>query len=138
MSLDQDEIVEIPANRVKFFGGQGQMLLPSKTTVASVLLQVPRNRLVTIRILCQVLSKKFNVKGTCPITTKKALVALANDTHQQVPYWRVVNQNGSLVSKFPQGIAFQATLLTEEGFTLEIVNQSTRVKDFKEKLFYFV
>ena len=137
MPLDKDEIVDIPSNRVKYFGGQGQMLLPSTTAVEEVVRQIPPDRLVTTRILCQALSEKFEVKGTCPVTTKRALVAIANDAQKKVPYWRVVNQNGSLVSQFPQGIEFQAALLAKEGFTIEIVDKSPRVKDFKKKLFYF-
>ena len=135
MSLDKDEIVDIPAKRIKYFGGQGKMLLPSTTTVEEFLRQVPPGRLVTTGILCMALSKKFEVKGTCPVTTKKALVALANDTQKRVPYWRVINQNGSLVSQFPQGIEVQAALLAEEGSTIEFVNKSARVRDFKKKLF---
>jgi hypothetical protein len=132
--MTQDKIVDIPPNRIKFFGGAGKMLLPSQATVESALNQVPPNKLVTTSRLCQKLSNQFNVEGTCPVTTKKAIVALAKDSGKNVPYWRVVNQNGGLVSQFPGGVESQATLLREAGFTIETTGKGPKVKNLKENL----
>ena len=137
MLLETDEIVDIPDKRVKFFGGTGKMLLPGIATVEKILKDIPTGRIVTTNIICRALSKEFGVRGTCPVTTKKAIIALAKDSERKAPYWRVINQNGGLISQFPGGIEVQATLLTEDGFELEPNERTKRVKNFKESLYYF-
>ena len=131
MCLQADEIVDIPPNREKFFGGPGKMLLPSPAAVESVLIDIPLHRLLTTGQLRQELTRKFGVQGTCPVTTQKALVALAHDPGKQVPYWRAINQNGGLISRFPGGVQGHATLLQAEGFNIEIQGNTQRVKNYK-------
>lgn len=129
----QDRIVDIPPNRVKFFGCTGKMLLPSPATVASVIKRIPPHRLITTELLRKTLTDEFEVEGTCPVTTQKALQAVANEAVTNVPYWRVINQNGSLNNKFPGGVASQAALLEQEGFTI-IQGKIPKVSQFKESL----
>ena len=131
MCLQADEIADIPPNREKFFGGPGKMLLPSPAAVETVLIEIPSHRLLTTGQLRQELTRKFGVQGTCPVTTPKALVALAHNPGKQVPYWRVINQNGGLVSRFPGGVQGHAALLQAEGFSIEIKGDTQRVKNYK-------
>ena len=131
MCMQADEIVDIPENREKFFGGPGKMLLPSPAAVESVLIVIPPHRLLTTGQLRQELTRKFGVQGTCPVTTQKALVALAHDPGKQVPYWRVINQNGGLISRFPGGVRGHAARLQAEGFNIEIQGDTQRVKNYK-------
>ena len=131
MISQKDQIVDIPANREKFFGGPGKMLLPSPAAVESVLLEIPPHRLLTTGQLRQELTRKFWVQGTCPVTTQKALITLARDPGRQVPYWRVINQNGGLISRFPGGVQGHAALLQAEGFSIEIQGDTRRVKNYK-------
>ena len=128
----EDQIVDIPPNRVKFFGGSGKMLLPSPAAVESVLLEIPPHRLVTTGQLRQELTRIFGVQGTCPVTTQKALVTLAHDPENQAPYWRVINQNGGLISRFPGGVQGHAALLQTEGFNIKIQGDTRRIKNYKE------
>ena len=91
MAPQEDLIVEIPENRLKFFGGSGKMLLPSPTTVAALIKKIPEHKLITTGLLCKELTQRFKVRGTCPVTTQKALQEIARDSANDCPYWRVVN-----------------------------------------------
>jgi hypothetical protein len=126
-------IVDIPESRVKFFGGSGKMLLPDSAMVANVLEKLPDRKLVTTNLICKWLTKEFKVQGTCPVTTKKALQALAHDPDIKVPYWRVLKANGELMASFPGGAKSQGEQLQKEGFTL-ITGKTPKVENFKESL----
>jgi hypothetical protein len=41
MTMQADLIVDIPAERIKFFGTTGKMLLPCPATVAALIEQIP-------------------------------------------------------------------------------------------------
>ena len=133
MTEQEDIIVDIPPDRVKFFGTTGKMLLPSAATIAALLTQIPPAKLLTTGQLRQKLTEQFNVQGTCPVTTKKALQTIVQDASCSAPYWRVVNQNGSLISAYPGGTARQAVLLQDEGFTI-VAGKTPKVKDFAVSL----
>jgi len=130
----QDAIVDIPPNRVKFFGTTGKMLLPSPATVAAVIQTIPARKLITTDLLRRKLTDQFQVEGTCPVTTKKALRAIAHDTNARVAYWRVVNQNGGLVGIFPGGVEGHAALLRNEGFTIDTNGKAPKVMQFRDSL----
>ena len=113
------------------------MLLPGPATVAALIKKVPEHKLITTRLLCQELTNQFKVKGTCPVTTQKAVQAIAHDSTKKVPYWRVIQANGGLISRFPGGLEGQATLLKNDGFALDRKGKTAKVKNFRENLFRF-
>ena len=137
MELQEDMIVDIPENRIRFFGGSGKMLLPSPATVASLIKEIPPNKLVTTELLRQKLTDQFNVQGTCPVTTQKALQAIAHDSSQHIAYWRVINANGQLVASYPGGVEGHAALLRQEGYTIDKTGKVAKVKEFRESLVRF-
>lgn len=130
----QDQIVEIPENRVKFFGTTGRMLLPSPATIAGVIEQIPAKKVITTALLRQHLGQAFEVEGVCPVTTKKALQSIADTANRDVAYWRVINQDGGLISAFPA----QADRLQAEGLSIQTRGKSPKVADYKEHLFQFL
>ena len=71
MEPKEDAIVDIPKSRLSFFGGAGKMLLPSAATAAAAIEKIPAGKLMTTNLLCQNLTRQFNVRGTCPVTTQK-------------------------------------------------------------------
>src|ERR1700726_482808 len=137
MDPQEDAIVEIPENRTKFFGGTGKMLLPSPATVAALIEKIPEHKLITTGLLCKILADTFKVRGTCPVTTQKALQAIAHDSSKNIAFWRVINTNGGLIARFPGGAAGQAALLVEEGFTIDTKGKVSKVKNFRESLVRF-
>lgn len=135
MDWQRDEIVAIPPNRVRYFGGTGRMLLPCPATVAAVIERVPEHRLITTDRLRQELTEQFDVQGTCPVTTQRALQVVAREFPRPIAYWRVITQNGGLISRFPGGVDAQAALLRDEGFTIHSANGSPpKVAGFKDSL----
>jgi alkylated DNA nucleotide flippase Atl1 len=110
------------------------MLLPSRATVAAMIKIIPENKLMTTGLLCKELANQFQVQGTCPVTTKKALQAIVNDSSTTVPYWRVIKQSGELMAYFPGGVEGHATCLKVEGFTINTNGKAPKVNDFKASL----
>lgn len=137
MEPQEDVIVDIPPNRIKFFGGPGKMLCPGPATVAAVLKKVPLHKLITTNLITKKLTTQFKVQGTCPVTTQKALQAIAHSPNDKIAYWRVVNTNGGLNARFPGGAQGHAALLKREGFTIDTKGSAPKVKDFKDKLVHF-
>jgi alkylated DNA nucleotide flippase Atl1 len=134
MEPTEDAIVDIPKERLSFFGGPGKMLLPGPESVAAVIEKTPAGRLITTNLLCQKLARQFNVRGTCPVTTQKALHAIAHDPSNAVAYWRVVKANGGLINRFPGGAEGQAERLRKEGFMLDRRGKTPKVMNFRESL----
>ena len=134
MHPETDAIVDIPPQRVKYFGGPGKMLLPGTASLAAMLARVPQAQLTTTQQLRQALTQRFGVQGTCPVTTQKALQSLANQPGQTVAYWRVVGGSGGLVARFPGGAQSHAALLKQEGFEIDTSGGTPRVKHFKQRL----
>jgi alkylated DNA nucleotide flippase Atl1 len=137
MEPPEDQIVDIPKERFKFFGGPGKMLLPAPATVAALIKRIPERKLATTNQLCQELTEQFKVRGTCPVTTQLALQAVAHDAIRKVPYWRVIKGTGGLFSRFPGGVEAQAALLKKEGFAVDQKGKIPRVKDFQQSLVHF-
>jgi hypothetical protein len=125
-------IVAISEARMHFFGGPGQMLLPGVATVAAQLQTIPKQQLLTTRQLRERLAMQFGVRGVCPVTLQKALLAIAKDPQivKDPPFWRVIKPNGTLFNLSNA----QAELLRGEGFVLEPCEKTLRVIGFRESL----
>lgn len=137
MVMQEDAIVDIPEHRVKFFGTTGKMLLPCPATLAAVIEKVPQDKLITTEALREALSRQFEVEATCPVTTRKSLMALAQEKAQKTAYWRVVNGNGGLIVSFPGGTAGHAALLKNAGFAVDNEGKTPKVQKPKEVLYRF-
>jgi hypothetical protein len=135
--LQADAIVNIPENRIRYFGRTGKMLLPCPATIAAVIQQVPEKKLLTTDLLRNYLTNQFQVEGTCPVTTRKSLVAVAQNQPDDVAYWRIINQNGALIGSFPGGVDAQAALLKQEGIAVDATGKVPKVVKFREKLAQF-
>jgi alkylated DNA nucleotide flippase Atl1 len=134
MEPKEDAIVDIPGERLRFFDGAGKMLLPGPATVAALIEKVPAGRLITTNLVCRILAQQFNVRGTCPVTTGKALQAVAHDPTSKIAYWRVVKADGGLISRFPGGAEGQAERLRREGFRLDRKGKAPKVTNFRNSL----
>jgi hypothetical protein len=134
MTLQEDIIVDIKETQIKYFGGPGKLLLPSVATIEAAIKEVPEHKLITTSLLRKRLADRFNVQGTCPVTTKKALQAIANDPTKTVAYWRVIKQNGELMAYYPDGVMGHAAHLLQEGFSINATGKVPKVEQFKSSL----
>lgn len=132
--MQQNLIVDIPENRIKFFGGRGKMLLPTPEVLSNMIKTIPESKLLTLDALRKALAKQFEVLGVCPVTTKKSLIALANDSEVNVPFWRVLKPTGELLNYLPGGLESQANQLKAEGFSLDDRGKTLKVKNFRQSL----
>jgi len=135
--LPDDAIVDIPENRIRYFGGTGKMFLPGPTTIAALISRIPAHKLITTDLLRRELTAQFEVQGTCPVTTKRSLQVVANDANGKVAYWRVLKQNGGLMAFYPGGVEGHAALLQSEGFTIDASGKAATVSKFRESLIRF-
>ncbi len=143
------KIVEITPKIAGRFGvrvGQ-KVVIPRPKDVEMLVRLVRRGELVTLAMLRRRLAQDYRVDIACPLTTGIFLWMVANAAFEDItmqrttqetvtPYWRVVNNDGSLYPKFPGGVEVQAILLQEEGH--EIVEgrgkKPPRVKAFEKYL----
>jgi alkylated DNA nucleotide flippase Atl1 len=111
--------------------------LPSPTTVAALIKKIPEHKLIYTGLLCKELTEQFKVRGTCPVTIQKALQEIAHDSGNECPYWRVVNDSGGLIARFPGGVGGQAALSRKEGFAIDTKQKVPKIKGFSESLVRF-
>ncbi len=118
MHLSADEVVAIPAEREKYFGCAGRMLLPCPATVAALICEIPRAQVATIDLFRRELARRHGVDVVCPFHTKQSILAIAREP-KGVAYWRLVRKNGELLSYLPGGVSNHAAQLTAEGVAIK-------------------
>lgn len=121
-----------------------KMLVPTPMLVAMVVSRVGVRKLTTPERVRRKLARKFGTKLTCPMTTAIFLNLLAGAAEEELaagqaptaPYWRVINDDGTLNEKFPPGVEVQARRLAAEGH--EVVRPGGkgpyRVVEFRKRL----
>lgn len=123
-------------------GGKGRMLVPTPLLVAAEIRRIRRGSLATPARIRSALAKQLGADVTCPLTTGIFLNILAGAAEEQLaegrrplaPYWRVVEEDGSLSMKRPAGPDRQAARLRAEGHRLERLRQgSWKVTGFRER-----
>ena len=132
MVMQVDAIVDIPAERVKFFGTTGKMLLPSPATLKAAIQTIPRGQLLTTERLRAHLAAHFKVEAVCPVTTRRSLKALAQTGDS--PYWRVINADGGLNADYPGGVTAHANHLRAEGVTIDVSGKKPKVSAYQTYL----
>ncbi len=137
VELQEDIIVDISKAREKFFGCSGKMLLPSRYTVQALLRTIPQHQLATTEWIQRSLAAQFNVQVTCPVTTRKALQAIAKDSSGNLAFWRVVKKSGELMAIYPGGVTVQAERLTQQGFEIDMGGKKPKVLNLKANLVLF-
>lgn len=119
--------------------GDTVVLAPGKD-VYELMKQVPRGKLQTLQVLCEKLALKYEADYCCTLTTGIMVNTAANaskETHDYLPYWRTIKNEGSLNPKYPGGMENQKLKLEEEGF--QIVQKGRKniryvVKDHEKHL----
>lgn len=136
-------ISEIQTNMQHQYG-KGTILIPRPIDVDALMQKIPKGKLVIPIQLRQKLAEKYETDVTCAMTTgifirivsEAAEEDLRNGKKKITPYWRVVNNDGSLRAKTPGGMEHQKELLEQEGHTIIPVNTKKRfiVQDFEKCL----
>jgi len=120
------KVVDVPAGMRKRFG-QGTMVVPSPREVERLMQTVPEGRLTTAARIREFLAGKHGVDTACPLATGIFVRIVAEAAEEEAlsgrekitPYWRVVQDDGSLNPKFPGGVQRQAERLRAEGHRIQ-------------------
>ncbi len=144
---DQEaKVVKIPKGIQKKFGA-GTILIPGADDVISLIRKIPIGKLITQTGICAQLAKRYRADVTCPMTTGSFVRVAAHAADKErrrgrrrdVPYWRVIREDGTLFNTFPGGIIEQSIRLLKEGHTLELGKKrgNARIKGFRKRLHRF-
>lgn len=109
----------------------GRMLIPSPLAIQAQLKTVPEGEFMTVGQLRQNLARLYGADYTCPLTTGIFLRVVAEAAEEEgrtdVPYWRLVRDNGTFLDKLPGGPQAQAARLAGEGLPTKTVRGKTRL-----------
>ncbi|MEZ4361241.1 MAG: hypothetical protein R3B48_13740 [Kofleriaceae bacterium] len=106
-------------------GPAGRRLLPSPLELEELIRRIPRGRVLRLAEARATLAIKFRADYACAKSVHSALLLVAEAAREErgragppTPYWRVVNDDGSLVRALPDGEAHLAAKLEEDGVAL--------------------
>ncbi len=136
-------VVEITGKMSKRWG-TGTIVIPAPREVDEIMGKVPRDKLITINQIREIVARKHGATVGCPMTTgifvniaaHAAEEAAAEGKRGITPYWRTLKSKGELNEKYPRGVEAQAAYLREEGHTMEPGKgkKPPKVKDFEKAL----
>jgi hypothetical protein len=115
----------------------GRLLLPTPLLLAEEIAAVPRGSTLTVSQLRARLAHRKGADRTCPLMTGIFIKILAGVVAEDLaqrrrprwPVWRLVADNGRLVTSWPLDALYRATRLREEGVRLGHRNQAWQVLD---------
>lgn len=123
---EKPEFIEIKPEQEKRWG-KGTMVIPQTRLIQSLIRIIPYGKLITNELLRKKIADHYEVDFACPLTSGIFINIIAYATEEaiekqiseeQVPYWRVLQKDGSINPKFPKGLEYQAKLLEDEGFQI--------------------
>lgn len=113
------------------------VVLPNAKEVQAIMRAVPKGKLITIKEVCETLSRKHRTKYCCTLVTGIEVMIVGNASEEikdGIPYWRTLKMNGVLNEKYPGGTEAQRQMLEKEGFEIERRGGKFRVVDFERYL----
>jgi len=119
MAIDQRD--SAPAPRI-----ERGLLVSSPRELDAVIHRIPEGRVATIGAIRTSVARSHKAEDADPVSTRAFLRVVAQAAEEEraagggriAPYWRVVNDDGSLVEEFPGAYAAQDRALTAEGVTV--------------------
>jgi len=141
--ITEFKVADVPLRMQKRFG-KGKMLIPRPSDLECLIKKIRKGKLITKSEMRNRISADFKADVTCPITAGIFLRFIAEAAEEEsengkkviTPYWRVVNNDGSLNVNFPGGEKHQAEYLKKEGHKIgkSVKGNRLTVRDFEKKL----
>jgi alkylated DNA nucleotide flippase Atl1 len=94
------------------------MLIASPNAITALLRHIPHGHVLPARALRDALAAAYGADYTCPMTTGIFLRMVAESVDSEsenVPWWRVVRDDGALFDKHPGGVEEHERLLRRDG-----------------------
>ncbi len=114
------KIVDIPPKMERYYG-TGKMLHPHREMIIELIATIPSGDVMTMDQFCRQLSEQAGTEASCPMRTSHHLKKMAEEAEndlgeEQIPFWRVVRKNRSLLNTKYK--AFAAAKLEDEGIKI--------------------
>lgn len=140
-SKDLPRVIEITEKMSKRWG-EGTCVIPSPLEVDAIMKKVPEGKLITIKVIREILADKHKATIGCPLTTGIFAWVAANAAEEErasgknntTPYWRTLKSDGSLNEKYPGGIDQQRFYLEAEGHKVVKKGKKYIVSGFEESI----
>lgn len=113
------------------------VVLVQPLEVREVMSTVPQGKLITLNEICRRLAVKHGADYCCTLTAGIFVMTAANaaeETGDELAYWRTVKNDGELNAKFPGGGDAQAARLEREGFRVSRRGRRWFVEEFERYL----
>ena len=122
--------------------GEGTLVLPAVSEVATLMRNVPKGKVTTINVLREVLAERHGATIACPIVTgihARIVAGAAGEEEDEgkkrvTPYWRTLRSNGDLNPKYPGGVENQRRRLESEGLRVVAKGKHFFVEDYERHL----
>ena len=99
-----------------------KMLISSPRSIANYVKKIPYGTEKTMKLMRSELSENTNADNTCPLTCGiflriaiEASIEQSNGAKPDLPFWRVIDRNSSLIKKLPISEKYLTELRTSEG-----------------------
>lgn len=124
------------------------VVLVNASEIMPLMVKVPKERLVTIREICQKIAKNHKVKACCSLTTGIFIMTVAHAVEEasakgvrtdltKIPYWRTLKADRFLNERYPGGLEGHKRRLEKEGHSVVARGKKYQVADFEKALANF-
>ena len=111
------------------------LVLTSPRELDAIIRRIPQGRIATVGAVRTSLAKSHNADDACGATTRACLRIAAAAAEEErglglgpiAPYWRIVDDDGSLIDTLPGGVAAQARALAAEGIVVLHLGKTPKV-----------
>ena len=99
-----------------------KMLISSPRSIANYVAKIPCGTEKSVKLMRLELAENDNADNTCPLTCGiflriaiEASLEQSNGVKTDLPFWRVIDRNSSLIKKLPISEKYLTKLRTSEG-----------------------
>ena len=116
------EVVKIIEKNFADLKGEEKMLISSPRSIANYIAKIPYGTEKSLKLMRLELAENANADNTCPLNCGmfsriaiEASLEQSNGAKPNLPFWRVIDRNSSLIKKLPISEKYLTELRTSEG-----------------------
>ena len=116
------EVVKIIDKNFADLKAGEKMLISSPRSIANYIAKIPYGTEKSVKLMRLELAENANADNTCPLTygfflriAIEASIEQSNGAKPDLPFWRVIDRNSSLIKKLPISEKYLTELRTSEG-----------------------
>ena len=116
------EVVKIIEKNFADLKAGEKMLISSPRSIANYIAKIPYGTEKSVKLMRLELAENANADNTCPLTcgiflkiSIEASLEQSNGTKPDLPFWRVIDRNSTLIKKLPISEKYLTELRTSEG-----------------------